>query len=73
MSTNDIYSLNPALQGARQAIQDAIANMTIELPELPEPEVEPDEEDWLFDSSRGYFEQLAVYKARKSGEVKQVG
>ena len=39
----------------------------IDLPELPEPEVEPDDEGWLYDSSRDYLEQLEAYKAHKYG------
>jgi hypothetical protein len=61
------------LNSLRQAIEEAIADMRPELPELPEPDVKPDEEGWLFDSTRDYFEQLAFYKARRSGKVRQVG
>lgn len=39
------------------------ASMAMPLP--PEPEVNPDDDDWLFDSSRNYMDQLAMYKARK--------
>jgi hypothetical protein len=41
------------------------------LPELPEPEIEEDDTNWLFDSYRDYFEQLAVYQAYKSGQTKK--
>ena len=37
--------------------------MEVELPELLELEVEPDDEGWFFDSSRDYLEQLEYYKA----------
>jgi len=38
------------------------------LPELPQPDVEPDEDGWLYDSSRDYLEQLSYYKAHQNGE-----
>jgi hypothetical protein len=41
--------------------------MDSELPFLPEPEMEPETDEWLYDSSRDYFTQLAAYKARKQG------
>ena len=41
--------------------------MEVELPELLEPEVEPDDEGWFFDSSRDYLEQLEYYKAHQNG------
>lgn len=37
------------------------------MPEMPEPEVDPDDGDWLFDSTREYLEQLSVYKKRQNG------
>jgi hypothetical protein len=50
-------------------LQDKLAKVAetfdVELPERPAPEVEPDEETWLFDSDRNYEEQLAFYKARR--------
>lgn len=49
----------------RQAIQNAIASIEPVLPKPPKARVEANQRDWLFDSSRDYFGQLAVYKARK--------
>jgi hypothetical protein len=50
------------------AIRDRLAGFTLDLPDRPEPEVEPpDESDYLFDSERSYLEQLAYYRARKHG------
>ncbi len=37
------------------------------LPELPQPDVEPDEDGWLFDSNRDDLEQLACYQAHQNG------
>jgi hypothetical protein len=42
----------------------------VELPERPQAETEPpDEDDWLFDASRDYLTQLAMYKGRKNGQA----
>jgi len=54
------------IDSLRQAIQNKINDIAPDLPELPEPEITPQEDDWLFDSSRDYFEQLAAYKTRKT-------
>ena len=59
------------LNSLRQAIQKTIERIQVSLPELPDAEVEPDDDDWLFDSSREYFVQLAAYKARKNGTAMQ--
>jgi len=38
----------------------------VDLPDLPESEIEEDEdEEWLYCSERDYEDQLEVYKARK--------
>jgi len=43
-------------------------SFTVQLPGRPVPLIQAtDESGWLFDSARGYFEQLACYKARKRG------
>jgi len=51
----------------QQAIQNQIEQISVELPDRPEPEACPEDEEWLFDSRRSYFEQLKYYKARKGG------
>ncbi len=56
------------LNSLRQAIQGELDELEVDLPELPEPQADPQEDGWLFDSHRDYFEQLVVYKARKGGE-----
>jgi hypothetical protein len=41
-----------------------------ELPERPEPETDAvDEDEWLYSSDRDYLTQLAMYKARTSGQA----
>jgi hypothetical protein len=50
------------------AIQDALEDLEPDLPPLPEPEANPDDEGWLFDSRRDYLEQLRHYKSRKDGD-----
>ena len=54
---------------ATQAKFDALAaELSDELPERPEPEVDPpSEEEWLFDSERSYTEQLPFYHAQRGG------
>jgi hypothetical protein len=48
-------------------IQDEVDAFDPALPERPEAEVEPgNEDDWLFDGQRDYLTQLAIYKARKN-------
>ena len=49
------------------AIQDALEGLEPDLPPLPTPEANPDDEGWLFDSRRDYLEQLEHYKRRKAG------
>lgn len=51
----------------RQAIQDSMAQMDPDLPDLP-PGARADEDDsWLFDSRRGYEDQLSHYKRHQRG------
>jgi hypothetical protein len=54
-----------ALTALRQAIRREVDTLDVVLSELPEPTGEPEKTSWLFDSNRDYFEQLAVYQARK--------
>jgi len=42
-----------------------------DMPLPPEPDIDPDDDDWLFDSSRKYIEQLAVYKERRPKQNKE--
>lgn len=55
----------------RRVIQDAADGITPNLPELPEPEIEKDGQNWLFDSHRDYFDQLAAYQAWRNGQAEK--
>lgn len=54
------------LEGVQRDAYQAIAkiSMTVDLPEL---EYTDENDDWLFDSERDYFDQLKIYKAWKKG------
>lgn len=65
----ELYEPSLELEELRQAVEDAVSEIDVEVPELPEPETPPEPEDWLFDAARDYEEQLAVYKERKNGKV----
>ncbi len=43
-------------------IQKKIQTIKIEIPARPGPEIEEENNDWLFDSERNYLEQLQVFK-----------
>jgi hypothetical protein len=61
-------SLRESLDEVRQAIHDERIGFDVDLPERPEPDVDPpDESDWLYDASRSYLEQLPYYRAHKHG------
>jgi len=68
---DELEPYEEAINSLRHAIQNVIDDITPNLPELPEPEIEEDDTNWLFDSYRDYFEQLAVYQAYKSGQTKK--
>jgi hypothetical protein len=59
----ELAPLRERLEVARQGTQEALDTLDPELPELPEPETQPEDDGWLFDADRDYFEQLASYKA----------
>ncbi|MGQ9826009.1 MAG: hypothetical protein ACUVSK_13695, partial [Desulfotomaculales bacterium] len=65
----ELYDYSLALEELRQDVENAISEIDVEAPELPEPETPPEPEDWLFDAARDYEEQLAVYKERKNGKA----
>src|SRR5699024_7654265 len=51
----------------RLAIKEKATSFYIDLPDRPQSELPPpDEEKWLFDSKRDCFEQLSAYKSRRS-------
>ena len=58
------------LEALQQAINNAVDDLEIALPERPTVDVDPpDEGAWLFDSGRNYLEQIAVYKAYRDGSA----
>jgi hypothetical protein len=66
----ELAPLRQRMEAVRQAVQEARDQFEVEMPERPEPEIDPvDEDDWLFSSDRTYFAQLAMYKARRNGQV----
>ena len=48
---------------------DADAFALPERPEVADPAEYDDEEAWLFDSERDYFDQLSAYKRHENGEI----
>jgi len=60
----ELSPLDERLETIQQAIREKLATLNPNLPPLPEGEADPDDEGWLFDSRRDYFEQLRHYKAR---------
>src|SRR5262249_44976310 len=66
----DLAPIRERMDDLEADLADAVDELDIELPDRPEPDIdEPDESDWLLDITRPFFEQLAVYKARKSIET----
>ena len=62
----DLAPIAERLEIVRQAIQEKADDFDPDLPPLPDPAAPgQDESNWLFDSLRGYFEQLEHYKQRK--------
>ncbi len=49
-------------------IRDREDRLEVDLPERPEGEVRDVASEWLFDSTRSYFEQLPFYKRHKSDD-----
>jgi hypothetical protein len=50
-------------KGYGKAVNDGVLSLEPDLPPLPDAAAEnPDDESWLFDSRRGYMDQLMRYK-----------
>ncbi len=60
----ELSPLDERLETLQQAIREKLAVLEPDLPPLPEPEANPKDEGWLFDSRRDYREQLRHYKDR---------
>ena len=63
----ELKPLDERLETARHDIQERLDNLTPALPPLPEPEVDPNDEGWLYDSRRDYRSQLGHYDKHKGG------
>jgi hypothetical protein len=66
---NELAPYQAQVNSLRLAIQNELNSIAVNFPGLPQPQAQPSEDGWLFDSRRDYFEQLAVYKARRSGDT----
>ena len=57
------------IHALHKEVSSTLESLNPELPELPEPQLinEPDNGAWLFDSTRGYFEQLGAYTRVQEG------
>lgn len=69
---SEMEPLRTELEELREQVVQASEEFQFTLPERPEPvaSVSPDDEDeWLFVSERGYFEQMDYYKTRKEGNL----
>jgi hypothetical protein len=65
---DELDPLKERLEALRQDVQATIDDFDVDVPPRPEPETNPpDEEDWLFDASREYLDQLEMYKQRRNG------
>jgi len=60
-----VAPLREELQEIQEEIERDLEELEVELPELPEPEIDPDREKFLFDSERGFIEQTARLRAVK--------
>src|SRR5262249_2431573 len=63
---SELAPLRERRTALRRAVETAMEDFAVELPERPEPEAEgTDETDWLFASDRDYLEQLEHYRKHK--------
>jgi len=62
----ELAPLDRRLETLQQAARENLEGLDPALPPLPEgePEEEPEDDGWLFDSRRDYLEQLEHYKAQ---------
>jgi hypothetical protein len=65
----EMEPLRQRLDLASQAFEEKLQNFSIVLPERPEADVaDGDENDWVFDSSRSYLDQIECYRRHKGKE-----
>jgi hypothetical protein len=60
----ELSPLDERLETLQQTIREKLAVLEPYLPPLPEPEANPTDAGWLFESRRDYREQLRHYKGR---------
>jgi len=58
----ELSPLQEQLNAVSLAVREIIDNLKVDLPPRPAPGTQRDGTDWLFDSSRDYWEQLESYK-----------
>lgn len=63
----EMAPLQARLDDVWQAITEKATSLAVQLPDRPVSDLEPldSEDDWLFDSSRDYLEQLDAYQERR--------
>jgi polyhydroxyalkanoate synthesis regulator phasin len=63
----ELAPLDRRVENLQRAAREKLDALEPDLPELPEGETEedPEDEDWLFDSSRPYLEQQQIYRERR--------
>jgi hypothetical protein len=69
----DLEPYRERMESLRQAVQDELDVIDPDLPDLPEPETPEEDDEWMFDSSRDYLDQLATYKRRGVSECQEAG
>lgn len=68
----DLEPIETTLRNLRHAIGSAVRTFEPEIDARPEPEIDlPDEDDWLYVSSRDYFDQLAHYRRHKDSRAQE--
>lgn len=61
----ELKPLSERLKLLWQTIQEKIYEVWVDLPPLPEGEIEEKTDNYLYDSARNYLEQLRIYKRAK--------
>ena len=63
---DELAPIQQDVDSLRHDIENKIEDFDADLPARPESELdEPQDNEWLYDSDRDYFDQLDVYKARR--------
>jgi hypothetical protein len=68
----ELEPLQVSLNEVRHAIEESVTALEPPLPDPPQPvATDPDDDGWLFDSSREYMDQLKHYKTPKQWQEMQ--